>query len=142
MKVEHDVAALRVAFRAAFEARGGRSLADLRAVYDHFDRFGTGELERGDVQALLKWIHLRRVSRDHFERVWLELNVDGSGGIAFADFEAFLEPAFAGALPEDVAPPAIDLSAEVAAAPTPRKRFGFARVLAQRKKQAAAAAKK
>ena len=46
-------------------------------------------------QALIKWVLKRRISKDHFDRVWRELNVDEIGGIGFADFSSFFDdPAF------------------------------------------------
>ena len=76
LQTSHDVAALRVTFRQAFAAHGGRSRADLRAVFDHFEASGDGELDRDDARALIKWVLKRRISKDHFDRVWRELNVD------------------------------------------------------------------
>ena len=52
-------------------------------------------------QALIKWVLKRRISKDHFDRVWRELNVDEIGGIGFADFSSFFDdPAFQTPLPE------------------------------------------
>mgnify|MGYP001300532021 FL=1 len=101
LQTSHDVAALRVTFRQAFAAHGGRSRADLRAVFDHFEASGDGELDRDDARALIKWVLKRRISKDHFDRVWRELNVDEIGGIGFADFSSFFDdPAFQTPLPE------------------------------------------
>jgi hypothetical protein len=95
LQTSHDVAALRVTFRQAFAAHGGKSRADLRAVFDHFEASGDGELDRDDARALIKWVLKRRISKDHFDRVWRELNVDEIGGIGFADFSSFFDdPAF------------------------------------------------
>ena len=58
-------------------------------------------------QALIKWVLKRRISKDHFDRVWRELNVDEIGGIGFADFSSFFDdPAFQTPLLEA---PGIDL---------------------------------
>ena len=52
-------------------------------------------------QALIKWVLKRRISKDHFDRVWRELNVDEIGGIGFADFSSFFDdPAIQTPLPE------------------------------------------
>ena len=52
-------------------------------------------------QALIKWVLKRRISKDHFDRVWRELNVDEIGGIGFADFSSFFDdPAFQTPLPD------------------------------------------
>ena len=91
----------------AFAAHGGKSRADLRAVFDHFEASGDGELDRDDARALIKWVLKRRISKDHFDRVWRELNVDEIGGIGFADFSSFFDdPAFQTPLLEA---PGIDL---------------------------------
>jgi len=96
LQTSHDVAALRATFRQAFADHGGRSRMDLRAVFDHFESSGDGELDRDDARALVKWVLKRRISKDHFDRVWRELNVDEIGGIGFADFSSFFDdPAWA-----------------------------------------------
>ena len=132
LKIEHDVAALRVGFRRAFEARGCASIADLREIYDRYAG-ESGELGRAEVYQLLRFVHRRRVSKEHFERLWFALNVDGVGEIAFADFEAFLEPAFARPLPAvvETAKPAVVAPAPV---PSKRKKYGLARVVLGLKK--------
>ena len=64
-------------------------------------------LDRDDARALIKWVLKRRISKDHFDRVWRELNVDEIGGIGFADFSSFFDdPAFQTPLLEA---PGIDL---------------------------------
>ena len=74
-----------------------------------------------EVHKLLRWVLARRVPRDHFARIWRELNSDGVGGVAFSEFEAFLEPAFTFEL-ETAAAPHIDLTTASEAPKTPSKK--------------------
>ena len=79
------------------------------SLTDRFNRPGRVVAEKGlseelsgapahwliSTQALIKWVLKRRISKDHFDRVWRELNVDEIGGIGFADFSSFFDdPAF------------------------------------------------
>ena len=85
------------------------------SLTDRFNRPGRVVAEKGlseelsgapahwliSTQALIKWVLKRRISKDHFDRVWRELNVDEIGGIGFADFSSFFDdPAFQTPLPE------------------------------------------
>ena len=85
------------------------------SLTDRFNRPGRVVAEKGlseelsgapahwliSTQALIKWVLKRRISKDHFDRVWRELNVDEIGGIGFADFSSFFDdPAFSTPLPE------------------------------------------
>ena len=85
------------------------------SLTDRFSRPGRVVAEKGlseelsgapvhwliSTQALIKWVLKRRISKDHFDRVWRELNVDEIGGIGFADFSSFFDdPAFQTPLPE------------------------------------------
>ena len=85
------------------------------SLTDRFNRPGRVVAEKGlseelsgapahwliSTQALIKWVLKRRISKDHFDRVWRELNVDEIGGIGFADFSSFFDdPAFQTPLPD------------------------------------------
>ena len=85
------------------------------SLSDRFSRPGRVVAEKGlseelsgapahwliSTQALIKWVLKRRISKDHFDRVWRELNVDEIGGIGFADFSSFFDdPAFQTPLPD------------------------------------------
>jgi hypothetical protein len=122
LKREHDVHAVRVAFRLAFETAGGASVDDLRKVFDTFDVDKDGEISKEEAGKLVRWIHGHRLPREHFDRIWRELNSDEVGGVDFGEFTTFVDPAFHRPLPKSVdCGPKLDLGAATPAKSPPKR---------------------
>ena len=70
----------------------------------------------------MRWIHGHRLPREHFDRIWRELNSDEVGGVDFGEFTTFVDPAFHRPLPKSVdCGPKLDLGAATPAKSPPKR---------------------
>jgi Ca2+-binding EF-hand superfamily protein len=88
---DDDIAAkAKRAFQREAEARGSSRAGDAVRVFRAYDRDGTGKITARDFRAALSELGVK-LSSSEAKRLMARYDVDGDGGLSYAEFVSFLE---------------------------------------------------